>query len=43
MPDNKKKDYNLGAPVEKHDTAAWVDLSIGIYSAPSKAWHNLAG
>lgn len=25
MPD-KKKDYNLGVPVEKHDTAAWADI-----------------
>lgn len=22
----KKKDYNLGVPVEKHDTAAWADI-----------------
>ena len=26
MPDNKKKDYNLGVPVEKHDTAAWANI-----------------
>lgn len=22
----KKKDYNLGVPVEKHDTAAWANI-----------------
>lgn len=26
MPDNRKKDYNLGVPVEKHDTAAWANI-----------------
>ncbi|HEX2947826.1 MAG TPA: DUF3787 domain-containing protein [Clostridia bacterium] len=26
MPDNKKKDYDLGVPVEKHDTAAWANI-----------------
>lgn len=25
MPD-KKKDYDLGVPVEKHDTAAWANI-----------------
>ena len=25
MPDTKK-DYNLGVPVEKHDTAAWANM-----------------
>jgi hypothetical protein len=23
---NTKKDYNLGVPVEKHDTAAWANI-----------------
>ncbi len=23
---NTKKDYNLGQPVEKHDTAAWANI-----------------
>ena len=26
MPDNRKKDYNMGVPVEKHDTAAWANI-----------------
>ncbi len=26
MSDNKKKDYSLGVPVEKHDTAAWAEI-----------------
>ncbi len=26
MPYNKKKDYNQGVPVEKHDTAAWANI-----------------
>lgn len=26
MPDNKKKDFNMGVPVEKHDTAAWANI-----------------
>ncbi|NLK87224.1 MAG: DUF3787 domain-containing protein [Clostridiaceae bacterium] len=23
---DKRKDYNLGVPVEKHDTAAWANV-----------------
>jgi hypothetical protein len=23
---DKRKDYNLGVPVEKHDTAAWANI-----------------
>ncbi|MEN6313787.1 MAG: DUF3787 domain-containing protein [Clostridiaceae bacterium] len=26
MAENRKKDYNLGVPVEKHDTAAWANI-----------------
>ena len=26
MQNKNKKDYNLGVPVEKHDTAAWADI-----------------
>ena len=26
MSDNRKKEYNMGVPVEKHDTAAWADI-----------------
>jgi len=27
MPVNRKKDYNMGVPVEKHDTAAWANIN----------------
>ena len=26
MEERQKKDYNLGVPVEKHDTAAWANI-----------------
>ena len=30
MTDKKKKDYHMGVPVEKHDTAAWANIECKI-------------
>jgi len=30
MTKKPKKDYNLGVPVEKHDTAAWANIESRI-------------
>ena len=30
MTDKKKKDYHMGVPVEKHDTAAWANIESKI-------------